>query len=83
MEKQRYIENFLKNHLEDQFKITFEVISKGETKRVKSTGLTGLNYLDLVNAGIDPFKEVMDAVKAELIVSELPEEERLNFHKKD
>jgi hypothetical protein len=82
IKNQRFIENFLKNHLEDQFKITFEVISNEKTKRITSKGLTGQNYLDLVNANIDPFEETMAVIKAEIIISELPEEEHLNFYKK-
>ena len=80
--KKQYLENFLRNHLEDEFRIVFEVIPLNkEEKRVKSTGLTGRMHLDMLQIGINPFQETLEAMLSEAILSELPEEEHLNFYK--
>lgn len=82
--KKQYLENFLRNHLEDVFELKLEVIPLNkEGKRIKSTGLTGRMLLDMLQMGIDPFQETLEAMLTEAVLAELPEEEHMNYFKKE
>jgi hypothetical protein len=82
--KKQYLEKFLRNHLKDEFQILFEIIPVNkEEKRIKSAGLTGRMYLDMLQLGINPFQETLESMLSEAIFSELSEEEQENFYKKE
>jgi hypothetical protein len=82
--KKQYLENFLKNHLEDEFQLSLSIIDfNGKTKNIKSTELNGRKILDLLNFGVNAFNETSKAMVDEAILSELPEEEHMNYLKQD
>lgn len=82
--KKEYLENFLKTHLEDEFQLSLTITNiNGKAKTIRSTGLHGRDYLNMLNFGINTFTETLNAMIYEAITAELPEEEHMNFYKKD
>ena len=82
--KKEYLENFLKSHLEDEFELSLTITDvNGKAQRIRSTNLHGRDYLNMLNFGINTFTETLSAILSEAIIAELPEEEHMNFYKKD
>lgn len=82
--KKEYLENFLKSHLEDEFQLSLTITDVNKkVQKISSTGLHGRDYLNMLNFGINAFTETLSAIVSDAIIAELPEEEHMNFYKKD
>lgn len=82
--KKEHLENFLKSHLEDEFQLSLTITDvNGKAKIIRSSGLHGQHYLNMLNLGINAFTKTLSVIVSEAIIAELPEEEHMNFYKKD